>query len=191
QVNLFIILCFLFFSWRMFSSYYLSNGVADIDNSIRIMSLVLFINISIKKHARTLLNVMSFIFVTYIVVNFFTLLLYLHGLYLVSPRDGQFRSAWLLGIDNQFAYFIVPGIVIVILSSLYTHKKITIKTWLVILIASITMFNVFSATGLVTILFVLGSVILYLRKKSKIRLTFVISSIVYIVIWLLLVPFNS
>jgi len=191
RINFFIIFCFLFFLWRMFSSYYLSNGVLDIDNSIRIMSLVLLINLSIKKHARTILSALSLVFSTYIIINLITLLLYPYGLYLDNPREGQFRSAWLLGIDNQFAYFIIPGIVIVILSSLYTYKKITIKTWFVIIAAGITMFKVFSATGLVTILFVLGSVLLYLRKKSKLRLTFVISSIVYVVVWLLLVPFNS
>src|SRR5699024_1188025 len=173
--------------WRSLTSYYLSDGVLDLVNSFRIDTLILLVNIMVKRFPRSTLKALSIIFGLYIVINFLTLFVFPDGLYLTDKHN----KAWLLGIENQFALFLIPGIIIIILSSWYRFNKITILAWLQVFIILLTVLQIWSATAIVAIFFVIISIIINLRKKIKPIYRFTLLSIIYILLWIFLVRFNS
>ncbi|WP_066190754.1 O-antigen ligase family protein [Gracilibacillus timonensis] len=187
QLNIFVITSLIFLIWRSVSSYYFSDGVMDLVNSTRIASLILLVNIFIKKYPKSTLSATDFLFSAYIVLNFFALLMFPQGLYVT---DG-YSSAWLFGIENQFALFIVPGITFIMLNSWYRYNTISIIAWLKILIAVITVGMIWSATAVVAVFFVIISSILVRQKRIQLVYTFFLFLLFYIIIWLIVVRFNS
>lgn len=192
EINVFIVLSLAFIFWRIISSYYFSNSITDLSNSVKICTLILLINLTIKKSPKELFNALSIVFGMYIIINFLTLFLFPEGLYVDNPRLGQLRPAWFLGIDNQFSVFLIPGIILAVLSSWYTHSKISVFAWIQIVVATFTIFITFSATAVISFVFVLLAITLSLRKKIKlINISFYRISLIYIVVWFLLVWLNS
>jgi len=187
DINIFVIVSVIFFVWRMFSSYYLTDGVMDLVNSIRIITLILFLNLVIKRFPKSTLKALSTIFGLYIVINFITLLIFPKGLYLTD----KFSSGWFLGIENQFAVFLVPGTILIVISSWYNHKKISTLAWLQIVITLLTVLKIWSATAIVAIIFVVASIMLIFSKKLKNIYNFSMLGILYVALWLILVRFNS
>src|SRR5699024_6881260 len=121
RFNIFIIISIILFFWQSFSSYFLAKGLLDISNNLRIISLMLLVNLTIRNYPRSTLNSLSYLFGAYIIINFITIILFKEGLYLDNPRAGQYRNAWFLGIDNQFAFYLIPGIIFLIINSLYVR----------------------------------------------------------------------
>src|SRR5699024_1965066 len=130
RINMFIVITGLFLIWNVFSSYYLANGVLDFFNNIKIYSIVLLVNLFIINHVYSLLKALNWLFSIYIYLNFITYILLSNGLYLDNPRPGEYRAAWFLGIDNQFAYIIIPGITLILLYTFYKNNKVNFNSLL-------------------------------------------------------------
>lgn len=191
EFNFFVIVSFIYIIWRSYSSYYYSNGVLDLVNSFRIVTLILLLNLIIKRFPKSTLKALSILFGLYVLINFFTLLILPEGLYLDNPREGQFREAWFLGIENQFAVTLIPGVILIVLYSWYSYNKITKSAWINIIITFFTILKVWSATAIVSVAFVIGSMILNLRKRIRPIYRFSLLSLIYIILWVVLVRFNS
>ncbi|MCE7792393.1 O-antigen ligase family protein, partial [Salipaludibacillus sp. CUR1] len=186
EYNLFIILSIIFIIWRSFSSYYFSEGVLDLVNSFRILTLILLINITIKKYPKSTLKALSALFGFYIILNFISYLIFSGGLYWTGSQN-----AWILGIENQFGYFLIPGILLSILFSWYKHKKISGLSLFVVMLAVSTLLMAWSATAIVAVFFLLTSIFINVRQRIKPVYSFITLSILYLAIWFVIVRFNS
>lgn len=187
EFNIFVILSFIFFIWRSFSSYYYSDGVLDLVNSFRILTLILLINLTIKKYPNSTLKALNLIFGFYIVLNFISYFMFPMGLY--AEMDGD--PAWILGIENQFGFFMIPGVSLVVLYSWYKYKKISGYALLIIILTLVTLLKAWSATAIVAIFFILISIFINLRKRIRPIYSFLNLSVIYIIFWFVLVRFNS
>ncbi|MEJ8767647.1 O-antigen ligase family protein [Oceanobacillus sp. HCA-5259] len=187
EINLFIIFSFIFFIWRTFSSYYYSNGVLDLVNSSRILTLILLINITIKKYPKSTLRAISIVFSSYIILNLISYFIFPQGLYRVEGH----QLAWLLGIENQFGFVLIPGTLLVIIYFWYEYKNVKWIPLTIILLTVTTLLKAWSATAIVAIFFVLISLFINLRKNIKPLYSFIRLSIIYIIIWFIVVRFNS
>lgn len=186
EFNIFVGATFIFILWRSFSSYYFSDGVLDLINSARIIGLVLMVNLTIKRFPESTLKALSTIFSLYVVVNFITYILFPGGVF-IKGND----PTWLLGIENQFGVYLIPAVAIIVLYSWYKKKKVSIYAKLIILIIIATVIKSWSATAIVAIFFVLLSVFLNLKKSIRPLFSFLRISIIYVIIWLVIVRFNS
>jgi len=191
RFNIFIILSVLLFFWQSFSSYYFSNGPLDISNNLRIISSMLLVNLTIRKYPKSTFNALSYLFAAYIVFNFLTFIFFKNGLYIDHPRPGQYRSAWLLGIDNLFAFYLIPGIIFVVINSLYLKDKISKYAWFIIFIAGLTLFIAWSATAILSFIFVVLLLVLISNKRFSLILNFKFMLTSYIIIWFTIVYLHS
>ncbi len=191
RINMFIMITLMFVCWNVLSSYILAEGILDIFNNIKIVSIVLLINLFINNHLISLLKSLNWLFSIYIYLNFITILLFPNGLYMDNPRTDHYRSAWLLGIENQFVYTIVPGITIIILYTFYKKNKLDFNSVIALLVSIITILSSWSATAIVSyVLFILGLVFL-LTKGTKKLLNYNLLIILYSFIWIVVVRINS
>lgn len=191
KINLFIVIVFIFLSWNSLSSYFIVDGVLDFFNNIRILSIVLLINILIKNHTFSILRSLNLIFSIYILTNFLSYLLFPEGLYIDIPREGQYRLAWFLGIENQFNYILIPGVILSIVYSLYKYEKINIFSWFLLIISAITIYLSWSATAVVSILFVLLSLLLIKIPKLNKVYNFYSLIILYTITWFLIINISK
>lgn len=187
RMNFFIFLTFLYLLWRSYTSYFLNDGVLDIVNNFRIINIVLLINICIKKYPKALLSSMASLFSIYIILNFLTLIVFSDGL----TKTSLGSEIWFLGIANQFGYFLIPAISIIMLNSWFKYNKITVLTWLYSCIALLSVMIVWSATAIVSLIIVI--IISYILQSKNIGklINFNLLLMVYGVFWFVLVKFNS
>src|SRR5699024_10329570 len=83
----FIVIIFfiiIYFLWRSLTSYFYSDNVLDLTNSVKVITLALFINVTIKKYTRSILFSLSILFSIYIYINFMSIYLFPNGLYIVD-----------------------------------------------------------------------------------------------------------
>lgn len=186
RFNLFVIISIFFVAWRSFSSYYFSSEILDIVNSIRIISIMLLINLTIKNFPKSTLQSLSLVFALYSILNFITYLLFPNGLYLVN-----LKPAWLLGEENQFGFFLIPAMILIVIDSWYRYQKVSWASIVLISIITINLIMAWSATSVVAGFFVLFSILLNLQKKIKPLYSFFTLSIAYIILWLVIVRANS
>lgn len=192
RFNFFIIISLILGTWSVLSSYFLAEGIFDIFNNIRIVTLILLTNLSIKRFPNSTLTSLSIIFTLLIIVNYVTFITFQDGLYLDKPRSNQIRKAWILGIENQFALTVIPGITLALLRSWYVLKKISLISWITTIIGSLTVLLSSSATAIVSLIFFLGFILVNLGRKNNFSFfSFYLLSTVYTVLWFIVVRFNS
>src|SRR5699024_2158895 len=90
ELNIFVIGTIIFFLWRSLTSHYLMGVVLDLVNSLRIVTLILLVNIMVRRFPRSTLKALSIIFGIYIVMNCLTLFVFPDGLYLTDKHN----KAW-------------------------------------------------------------------------------------------------
>jgi len=191
RINSFVLLSFIFIGWNSMSSYLLAGGVLDLFNNLKILSFILIINIMVKNKTLSLLRSLNLLFGFYIVLNFLSYIIFPEGLYIDNPRGDQYRAAWFLGIENQFAYFIIPGIIIVLLYSWYRFEKINLNSFIIVILSGVTIIISWSATAVVSYFFVVVSFVFVLWKGINKLYNFYLLLSTYIVVWLLIVKANS
>lgn len=191
KLNIYVLLIFIFLLWNTLSSYFLADGVLDFFNNLKVISIVLLVNVLIKNHFFSLLKALNTLFSIYIYINFISYILFPNGLYLDNPRENQFREAWFLGIENQFAYIIVPGITIALLYSFYRYKKINLNSIILIFVSGMTLTLSWSATAIVSYAFLIASFFFAMWKGINQLYNFKLLLITYIISWFIVVKINS
>lgn len=190
--NPFILFVFIFFTWRTLTSYFLNNEPHDLVNTIRIMNSILLINYGVRYHTKNLLFSISALLSVYALLNFLTILAFPSGLYIDNPRPGHYREGWLFGINNQFLVFLSPAVSIGILHSWFKRKRISFWMIIVSTISLISTYYTDSATGLVSLVFIVFAVLMFTRnKKTLAKYDFKKMLVIYIIVWTLLVWMNS
>src|SRR5699024_8702755 len=186
RFNVIIFVIIIYFLWRSLTSYFYSDNVLDLTNSVKVITLALFINITIKKYTRSILFSLSILFSIYIYINFMSIYLFPNGLYIVDRPSSGTTVGWFLGIANQFAYVIIPGLTFIILNAYYKYRKINILTWITIIISLLSLIKVWTATGIVSIFFIiLLSIYISFRPNPKYT-NFYMFSYIYIFIYLMI-----
>ena len=186
RLNCFIVFIIIFMFWRMYSSYVLNNEILDLINTMRILSSVLLINYTLIIRPKLTIQSLSFLFSIYIIVNFISVMLIPNGLYLTNTLT----KAWFLGIENQFAFVLVPGSLIVFLSSWIKYNKVTLFPWIIITISIFSVLKIWSATGIVALFFLVFTILLSSYNKIYKVFNFVVFSITYAFIWFILIRLN-
>src|SRR5699024_8677839 len=176
----------IFMFWRMYSSYVLNNEILDLINTMRILSSVLLINYTLIIRPKLTIQSLSFLFSIYIIVNFISVMLIPNGLYLTNTLT----KAWFLGIENQFAFVLVPGSLIVFLSSWIKYNKVTLFPWIIITISIFSVLKIWSATGIVALFFLVFTILLSSYNKIYKVFNFVVFSITYSFILFILIRLN-
>lgn len=187
KIDFFLIIVFFFFIWRTLSSVLLHGGMHELSRTLRILSLVLFVSTAPKKDLKLILKIISYLMSFYVVLNFITMLVFPNGLY-----SDNMRGAWILGIGNQFGFFMVPTIIMNAIVSWIKVKKISYFTIFIAIISFFSAFLADSMTG-VTIITIL-TVMLLLLKYDKYNITtlnFNKLMIIYLLVWLFLILFNN
>src|SRR5699024_633551 len=69
RFNFILLIIFIYFVWRSSVSYFYSEEVLDLTNSLKIITLVLFINLIIDKYPKSTLSALSSLFSIYIYIN--------------------------------------------------------------------------------------------------------------------------
>ena len=191
KINIYVLLIVLFLTFNMYTSYFLLDGVLDLYNNLKILSIVLLINLIVSQYTLSLLKSLYVVFYSYILLNTLSYILFPNGLYLDNPRDGEYREAWFLGIENQFAYYIIPGVILIFIYDFYRNRKITYKSWIAYTLALITIFLAWSATAVVSFLFLTISIIIVFNKINRKLYSFFTLSIIYIFLWFSIIRINN
>lgn len=183
KLNILIVFVFVYMIWRSFSSYYYAEEVLDLTNSLKTLTLILSVNLFIEKYPKSIISAFSGLFSIYIYINLISLYLYPDGLYIIERSSIGSSQGWILGVENQFAYVIIPGAIFNVLNSLYKYNKINIFTWITIGISFLSLIKVWTATGIVSLLFVIIFALLMSFKKKVKFINFNVIVVFYIIIW--------
>lgn len=191
KINLFVIFSFLFFVWRYYSSHIISNGITDMNNLICTFAIILVSNFFLNKNISIFLNCMFILFSLLIFINFMTQIVYTNGLYIDNPRINQYRPAWIFGIDNAFTYYILPMISVIVFRSIYLFNKLTLPTIIITIISITSIIWAHSATAIVSMALFLILIFCYKFKIANKLINFINLTIIYIIIWILVIRVNS
>lgn len=112
------------------------------------LGIVLFAFMLLKRNGRAFLNCLSNIFLTYLLINTVTMIVFPHGI--ASGRIGQ--VVWFLGGKNNILPWILIGGGCLTLNSFEQFGKITKKTYLQLAICSLQAFLCDSSTAVLIIL---------------------------------------
>lgn len=112
------------------------------------LGIVLFAFMFLKRNEKAFLNCLSNIFLTYLLINTVTMIVFPHGI--ASGRVGQ--VVWFLGGKNTILPWILIGVGCLTLNSFEQFGKITKKTYLQLAICSLQAFLCDSPTAVLIIL---------------------------------------
>lgn len=157
----------------IFNLEYILKYQYDIIYSISFCELIV---IRLNENFRKTIDVCFKIFNLYVIINFILLLLYPNGLILEPTLIGTLSNYYFLGLDNQFAWFIMPCVILAMLNY-YINGKFKISLFS-ILICLLTIFITWSATAVASIvLFVILSLLVLLPIKRyyfKIKMNYLL-----------------
>lgn len=187
RINTFLCFALLFLLWRIVSSVFFSEGVADIYNTLRILSLIMFINLYMKKHAYSVTKSLAILFSVYVVINLISVFLFPSGIVIENPRPDVFRGIWFLGNDSQFALYLIPNIIFLLIYYEIRNKKLTLLGYFQFFIIILSIIKINSVTAmLASILTLLFIAIIMIFKKNSF-FNFSRFSLVYILVWVFLI----
>lgn len=132
-------------------------------DAIQAIVLCMIVDYGIQYNKQALLKGILFIFELLITINALTIFIYPNGMY-INPTNG-FSENWFLGFDNSHIVYLLIGITISVIYSYLYFKKLTIRTYYLIIISFITIISRWTATGVIG----LSLLILYLLLKSAIN----------------------
>lgn len=144
-------------------------------------ALAMLICIEAEKRLNELLTALSFLYGSYIYLNFITDIIFPGGLYTTST----YHTAHLLGDDNALAYVLIPGVTCMIVSSMQKFNRLRWYVWGAVAIAELTVIRVWAASAVVSMTLFIALLIytLYIGKiNTKILFIGVVAAII-ICLW--------
>ena len=138
----------------------LKNCILD---AVQTIILCMLVDYGIKYNKKSLLKGLLLIFELLITINLITIFLYPGGMY-INPISG-YKENWFLGFDNSHIVYIMLGITISVIYSYIYSKKLTFRTYYLIVISIITIIVRWTATGVVGI----GLLFIYLISRSLVN----------------------
>lgn len=185
KLNMFII---LFLMIHIISTLLNNGNIHDtLVMDIKILSLSLLIDLELRENPKDFLTSFEFLLYTLVVLNMITVFLYPNGMY-ISPVSGYQRN-WFLGFKNIHILYILPTLLISIINSYINKNKISIRTWILLLISIISLIKVWSATGIVAIILV-TIIMLFINIIKKIKINFKSFIIGYIILFFSVIVFR-
>ena len=119
-------------------------------NAIQAIVLCLLVDYGVRYNKKALLNSLLLIFEILIITNLITIFMFPDGMY-SNPISG-YKENWFLGFDNSHIVYLMLGITISVIYSYLYFKRLTLRTYFIIIISIITVLIRWSATGVVGIL---------------------------------------
>ncbi len=134
-----------------------------------ILGISLYTEMVINTNLEKFLKALTALVSVYIILNFLTILFVPHGFI----GDGTLHDFYFLGYDNASVHTIVLGLVVVMISSHYFHKKLTPFALIMIGIGALSYYLVWAASCLVSVsLLVFYVIFVYKRQFFKKFLNF-------------------
>ncbi len=125
------------------------SPAGDLNNCIStilsILTPCLLIDYGMSKNSLLTLRSLNLLFELMVYLNFFTILIYPHGMY-VSSTTGYYEN-WLLGYDNLHIFTIILAITFSVLYSYRKDDKINLRSKLCILVCMLSIFIRWSGTA--------------------------------------------
>lgn len=142
----------------------LALHIESIKITVKTVGWLWLIDRELKRNAYFLIKTYAIYQATYVIINFFTLLLFPNGMY----QSGAYSSCYFLGYDNTHISVQFPAIILVSILSIYKYGRINIKAWGIIVVVVVSTLITFSATSMIGIsIFICGIIILLPRKNKK------------------------
>jgi Lipid A core - O-antigen ligase and related enzymes len=126
------------------------------------LAMCLLFSIWIKKSPETLLDAFSVLEIL-VYINLFSILLHPKGMY----ETTLYTANWFLGYKNVHIRTILPILSMSCIRSYVKFRRLTLRTYLLIITATVTMFLVGSATSLVGIVSFMGALFIFHSKGKE------------------------
>ncbi|AEV69361.1 O-antigen ligase family protein [Acetivibrio clariflavus] len=140
-----MLLFFSYFAAILFSTVYQNGNVVEfIRSQLPILSACLLFYLWLDKSPETLLRAHAVIeILTYI--NLATVIMFPNGLF----QTNVYSRNWFLGYQNTLIRTILPGVCLSFIYSYKLHNKISLRTFLLLVAAFVTVIKVNSSTSIV------------------------------------------
>lgn len=181
-------------------AYYLSLLISNANNQtlefrdfipvVMGLSFALLINSSLnnKKDLLNLLLALNILGYTYAIINLLLIYIYPEGIPSLLQTEG--RRYYLFGNINTTSRYLIPGLLFAFLYDLLKFKRVRKRSWLLLVIAWITLIKLWAVTGMLG-LFVFTVIILIKMNKNKLFLLYICSIIISLSLTIFLVFFKS
>lgn len=141
----------------------------------------------IHKSPETLVDAFSILEI-WIYVNFITILLFPNGMY----QSELYSANWFLGYKNPQIRTILPIICMSLIRSYWKYDKISIRTFLLIIISALSLIMIDSSTSLIGFTIFILLLVIYHKKNKRLPKIFTLKNalLVTIILFLVLVVFQ-
>lgn len=129
---------------------------------LQTIGLIAVIGDGVEKKSISVLAGLALILEIYTYVNFATIVLFPDGLYDATLYAGNY---WFLGYKNVMIRFLLPAIVLNAIWTVHNKGKYTVRLYLLIIISIATEWMVDCKTGLIGIIIVVVTMIIFTRKQ--------------------------
>lgn len=129
---------------------------------LQTIGLIAVIGDGVEKKSISVLAGLALILEIYTYVNFATIVLFPDGLYDAALYAGNY---WFLGYKNVMIRFLLPAIVLNAIWTVHNKGKYTVRLYLLIIISIATEWMVDCKTGLIGIIIVVATMIIFTRKQ--------------------------
>lgn len=132
------------FKFILFIITLYNNGdyLTVLKNSIVILGISFFFDYFKEKNIKELVSSLKIILQILVYINFITILIYPHGMYLT-----KFAANYFLGYDNVHITFILPAMILTVLD-MYLENKKSIASIIFIIVCNLSVFLRWSATSI-------------------------------------------
>lgn len=168
-----------------------SDVTSTLTLAISICGITTWVYIYIKNdEIAQLLSSMATILSVIIIFNLITIIAYPNGMYINS---NGLSSNWLMGYKNNFIYSYMAYLISAGLSNLLKREEISIGTYVMIALISVSLILTGSTTSIVAIVAVAFCLILFINREffSKVRLVWVYATSIFISILVIFFSFLS
>ena len=129
---------------------------------LQTIGLIAVIGDGVEKKSISVLAGLALLLEIYTYVNFATIVLFPDGLYDAALYAGNY---WFLGYKNVMIRFLLPAIVLNAIWTVHNKGKYTVRLYLLIIISIATEWMVDCKTGLIGIIIVVVTMIIFTRKQ--------------------------
>ena len=106
-------------------------------------------DLGLKFYTKNFLKTINYLLLTYILINFFTIVLFPNGMYI--RKVSLYTENWFLGYKNDHILYIFPYIILMITNCIYNKNKIDKKSIILFFICLLSILLVNSSTSIIGI----------------------------------------
>lgn len=165
KIDKFISFIVLFYLSLLFSTFYFHQTYVNlIFEFASILSWIILFKSNMINNKKKFLTTLENTFLILLLINFVTIILFPGGFYLNSSG---YSSNYFLGYDNNLITYIFPALALSFTNSYGENGKVGTKTIFLTLISLLSIIFTWSATGVVSMVIMIGLFLIYSFKKKN------------------------